>query len=126
MTTQLRPTRPADDIDGRVADLVGQMTLREKIAQLGSAWSFEVVGTGAFDAARAAALLGQGIGQITRLAGATNLGIRDVATLANEIQRYLVEGTRLGIPAILHEESLHGLLSRDAPVFQQSIGAAAA
>jgi beta-glucosidase len=126
MTTQVRPTRPADDIDGKVADLLGRMTLHEKIAQLGSAWSFEVVGTGVFDAARAEALLGQGIGQISRLAGATNLRIHDVATLANEIQRYLVEGTRLGIPAIIHEESLHGLLSRDAPVFQQSIGAAAA
>jgi beta-glucosidase len=125
MATEVRPIRPADDIDGRVADLIGRMTTQEKIAQLGSAWSFEVVGTGTFDPDRAAELLGRGIGQITRLAGATNLGIGAVATLANEIQRYLVEGTRLGIPAIIHEESLHGLLARDAPCFVQSIGAAA-
>jgi beta-glucosidase len=126
MTTTIRSARPADDIEGRVSDLLGRMTLDEKIAQLGSVWAFEVVGTGAFDPARADKLLGRGIGQITRIAGSTNLAIRDVATTANEIQRYLVEGTRLGIPAIVHEESLHGLLSRDAPVFQQSIGAAAA
>ena len=49
-----------------------------------------------------------------------------MATVGNEIQRFLVEETRLGIPAILHEETLHGLLARDAPSFQQSIGAAAA
>jgi beta-glucosidase len=36
-----------------------------------------------------------------------------------------MEETRLGIPAIFHEESLHGLLARDATSFQQSIGAAA-
>ena len=44
---------------------------------------------------------------------------------ANAIQRYLVEGTRLGIPAIIHEECLHGLIAWEAPCFQQSIGAAA-
>ena len=39
-----------------------------------------------------------------------------VAALANEIQRFLVEETRLGIPAIVHEECLHGLVARDARV----------
>jgi beta-glucosidase len=126
MATQARSVRSIDDIDGRVADLLGRMTLREKIAQLGSIWSLEIVGTGAFNRVHAAERLGAGIGQITRLAGATNLAIGEVAALANEIQRYLVEDTRLGIPAIIHEESLHGLLSRDAPCFAQSIGAAAA
>ena len=49
-----------------------------------------------------------------------------VAALANEIQRFLVEETRLGIPAIVHEECLHGLVARDAVCFPQSIGLAAA
>ena len=57
--------------------------------------------------------------------GCTNLRPREVARAHNEIQRYLVEETRLGIPAIVHEESLHGLMAWDAPCFQQSIGAAA-
>jgi beta-glucosidase-like glycosyl hydrolase len=41
------------------------------------------------------------------------------------IQRYLVERTRLGIPAIVHEECLHGLLARESVCFPQSIGQAA-
>jgi beta-glucosidase len=49
-----------------------------------------------------------------------------VAETANAIQHHLVEGTRLGIPAIIHEECLHGLIAWAAPCFQQSIGAAAA
>ncbi len=102
------------------------MTVEEKVAQLGSVWSFEIVGIGTLDPEKAERLIGLGIGQITRLAGATNLEAREVAVLANEMQRFLVEKTRLGIPAIFHEESLHGLVSRDAPCFQQSIGAAAA
>ena len=67
-----------------------------------------------------------GIGHISRVAGATNLDPTAAAEAGNAIQRFLVEETRLGIPALLHEETLHGLLARDAPIYQQSIGAAAA
>lgn len=127
MTTIQMPYRDAAlPIDRRVADLVARMTIEEKLAQLGSVWAFEIVGIGTLDRVLAEALIGRGIGHITRLAGATNLGAIEVALLANEIQHYLVDETRLGIPAIIHEESLHGLLARDALVFQQSIGAAAA
>ncbi len=126
MTVEPRYQDATLSVDERAADLLGQMTIEEKVAQLGSVWSFEVVGIGTFDRERAGVLLGRGIGQITRLAGGTNLGAHEVAALANEIQRYLIDETRLGIPAIFHEESLHGLVARDAACFQQSIGAAAA
>jgi beta-glucosidase len=127
MTIIQAPYRDATlPIDERVADLLARMTIEEKVAQLGSAWAFEIIGVGAFDVDRARARIGGGIGQISRLAGATNLTAPAVASLSNEIQDFLLEETRLGIPAIVHEETLHGLLSRDAPVFQQSIGAAAA
>jgi beta-glucosidase len=127
MTTTQAPYRDATlPLGQRVADLLARMTIEEKVAQLGSVWSFEIVGIGALNRERARTLVGNGVGQITRLAGATNLGACEVAALANDVQRFLVEETRLGIPAIIHEESLHGLVSRDAPCFQQSIGAAAA
>ncbi|MGZ8437596.1 MAG: glycoside hydrolase family 3 N-terminal domain-containing protein, partial [Candidatus Limnocylindrales bacterium] len=125
MTTIQAAYRDATlSIEQRVADLLARMTVEEKIAQLGSVWSFEIVGIGTLNRDHAKRLIGNGVGQITRLAGATNLNACDVAALANEVQRFLIEETRLGIPAIIHEESLHGLVSRDAPCFQQSIGAA--
>ena len=126
MTIEMRYKDDALSTAERVSDLLARMTIQEKVAQLGSVWSFEIVGIGTLDRERAGRLLGNGIGQITRLAGGTNLDAPSVAALANDIQRYLIEETRLGVPAIVHEESLHGLLSRDAPCFQQSIGAAAA
>jgi beta-xylosidase len=126
MTIEMRYKDDALSTAERVSDLLARMTIQEKVAQLGSVWSFEIVGIGTLDRDRAGRLLGNGIGQITRLAGGTNLDAPSVAALANDIQRYLIEETRLGVPAIVHEESLHGLLSRDAPCFQQSIGAAAA
>ena len=125
METQLHYQDPALAVDDRVADLLGRMTVEEKIAQLGSIWAFEIVGDDGLNGRKLDELLGAGLGEITRLAGSTNLQPAEVASTANEIQRYLVDRTRLGIPAIVHEECLHGLLAWAAPCFQQAIGAAA-
>ena len=37
------------------------------------------------------------------------LGPRESAVFVNAVQKWLVENTRLGIPALAHEEALHGL-----------------
>ena len=124
-TAQLPYRDPGLSVEARTADLLARMTLAEKLAQLGSFWAFEVIRDGGVDVERLAALAPDGIGNITRLAGSTNLQPREVAEAANAIQRHLVEGTRLGIPALIHEECLHGLIAWAAPCFQQSIGAAA-
>ena len=116
----------AADIDKRVADLLGRMTPQEKLAQLGSVWSHELLQNDAYEATKVQARLAEGIGQITRIAGATNLGQREAAELANRLQKFLVERTRLGIPAMVHEECLHGLLARESVCFPQSINHAAA
>src|SRR5919202_3972111 len=44
----------------------------------------------------------------------------------NAIQRVAIERTRLGIPIFVHEESVGGFCHRDATVFPQAIGLAAA
>jgi beta-xylosidase len=126
MDTLARPYRdPSLPIEARVADLLVQMTRAEKLAQLGSFWAFEIIQEPRLERDRLAALAADGLGELTRLAGSTDLLPKQAAEIANEIQRFLVEETRLGIPAIIHEESLHGLLAWEAPCFQQSIGAAA-
>lgn len=114
-------SRPLDE---RIADLLSRMTLEEKAAQLGSAWVFQVADRTDLNEERAAPLLSQGLGQVTRLCGASDLGARDAARLANAIQRFLVERTRLGIPAIIHEEICSGLMARGTTVFPQAIGLA--
>ena len=125
MTTELVYRDAAAPLEERVADLLARMTLQEKVAQLRAVWGFEIVPNDRLDETRLAALLADGIGEISRLAGSTNLRPNEIAPVANRIQRYLVEQTRLGIPAIVHEESLHGLLAWGAACFQQAIGAAA-
>lgn len=118
----LDPTRT---IDERVDDLLSRMTTAERLAQLGSVWVFQIVERGKLATESARRLMGEGMGQITRVSGASDMGSRDAARVANEIQRFLVEETRLGIPAIIHEEVCSGLMSKEATVFPQAIGVAA-
>jgi beta-glucosidase len=108
----------------RVGDLLGRMTLEEKLAQIGSVWSQSVMEDGRFSEARAREVLANGTGHITRIGAHTVLGPRESACLANDIQRFLLEHTRLGIPAIVHEESCAGYVARGATQFPQAIGLA--
>jgi beta-glucosidase len=107
----------------RVQDLLRRMTLEEKAAQLGSAWVFQLA-DGIEVSESGAELLRNGLGQVTRISGASSLDAEGAAQLANAIQRHLVEETRLGIPAIVHEEICSGLMAREAVVFPQAIGLA--
>ncbi len=115
---------PARSIQERVQDLLARMTLDEKIAQLGSHWVYELQEGDDLSHEKAATLLGQGIGQITRVGGASTFAPRDIARMGNAIQKFLVENTRLGIPAILHEECCNGYLALGATSFPQMIGVA--
>jgi beta-glucosidase len=116
--------------EARIVNLLSLMTLQEKVAQLGSFWSFQVLkesvegATSMLDLQKAKTLMEHGIGQVTRIGGATNLTPAQGARFANEIQRYLTTETRLGIPAIIHEECCSGYMARNATCFPQIIGLA--
>ena len=119
------PYRDAElPIEKRVEDLLARMLPEEKVAQLGSAWMFELVRGEEVDDDRASAICRHGLGQITRIAGASTLTAEQVARVANELQRRLIEDTRLSIPAIVHEEICSGLMARGSTVYPQAIGVA--
>jgi len=111
-------------VDERVEDLLERMTLAEKIAQLGCVWITSLVRSDRFDADAAIARIPDGIGQVTRIGASTGLRPAASAALMNEIQRVAVERTRLGIPIVVHEESVGGFCAREATVFPQGIGLA--
>ncbi len=115
----------ARSVEERVADLLARMTLEEKVAQIGGCWSRDLIEGSAFSPEKADERIRHGIGEITRVGGATALHPEESAALLNAVQKYLVEGTRLGIPAIIHEESCAGYMARDATCFPQAIGCAA-
>ena len=110
--------------DRNVKDLLSRMTLEEKIAQLGSLFAVPLKENGKFSAKKAAPLLKNGIGHISAPALDANFTSRNIAEFTNTIQKYLVEKTRLGIPAIMHEECLSGFRAAHATIFPQNIGMA--
>jgi beta-glucosidase len=129
----LDPTAP---VDQRVEDLLGRMTLEEKIAQITSIWNRKadvLTAAGDFDPAKATQLFPAGIGHIARPSDIRGSGspldhpfrdARQTVALVNAIQHYAVKDTRLGVPVLFHEEGLHGYVARDATSFPQAIALA--
>jgi beta-glucosidase len=113
------------DVDLRVRELLANMSLEEKVAQLQSISIDMLLDGREFSEEKAQKLLRYGIGEITRVGGSrVGLSPREAARIVNKVQRFLVEKTRLGIPAIVHEECLAGLMALTATVFPQAIALA--
>src|ERR1035437_3132471 len=120
---------PDFSVDERVSDLLNRMTLEEKVAQMICIWGEKkkilLDENGNLTLSNLELYLENGIGQIGRLSDTIpELSPYAMAELANKLQEYFVERTRLGIPVIIHEECLHGLVAVDATSYTQPIGLA--
>ena len=112
-------------VERQVDLLLGRMTLDEKLAQLTSHWMRDLLDENrSLSDRKMEQLLAHGIGQITRPGGSSVFDPVSVARAANALQRHLVTSTRLGIPAILHEECCSGYMTLGGTVFPQMIGLA--
>ncbi len=111
----------------RVNDLIGRMTIEEKIGQMHGMWLvLEEDGnhrvrhgqlTGASDPDVLKEILNNGLGQITRPLGTRSIDAAAGVRALNCLQKYFVEETRLGIPVMAHEECLTGLMIKGATMF---------
>jgi beta-glucosidase len=113
------------DYKGKSAKkILEKMTLDEKLAQIGSYWIYELQTNGEMDWEKTADKLRYGIGQITRMGGGSTFDPQKAAKAANALQKYLVEETRLGIPALLHEECCMGAVVLGGTTYPQMLGLA--
>lgn len=119
----MKPSRISPVYWKQAKEIVASMTLEEKVAQLGSFGPHELLENGKLSE-QGKERLKNGIGQVTRLAGASDLSPAEAAQAANEIQEYLLHHTRLKIPALMHEECLSGYMAKGGTTFPQSIGMA--
>ena len=111
----------------RVADLLGRMTLEEKIAQLGSVWmgaSGEGDGVApmqdqffSYDQPPFDELVKNGLGQLTRVFGTRPVDPAAGMSALASLQASTVAASRLGIPAVAHEECLTGFAAWGATIF---------
>lgn len=117
-------------VDERVRLLISVMTLQEKVAQTLCIWQqkydYLIDEKGELDKSKIEAHLKHGIGQVGRISDTgKGLSAKEMAEFANKIQKHFCEETRLGIPVIIHEECLHGLMAKEATSYPQPIGLAA-
>lgn len=108
----------------RAEDLVNRMNIDEKLAQLSGVWAMQLLDENGFSTDKAFNLIKNGIGHVCRAGVGTALEPKKLADYVNGVQRFLTEKTRLGIPAIIHEECLSGFVCKGATVFPQIIGLA--
>jgi beta-xylosidase len=116
----------------RILELLAQMTLDEKLAQIVGFWEKgdgEAVAPlqGEFGAITSLEQFSRhGLGHLTRAYGTRPVDSAERARWLWEFQRGLVTNTRLGIPAIVHEECLTGLNAWKAATFPTPLGWGAA
>ena len=130
----MRPwTDTSKPLAERVESLLGEMTLDEKLAQLGSVWVGAQLGSGnvapmqeafadppSFEQASA-----HGLGHLTRPLGTAPVDPVEGARKLAALQQDLVTRTRLGVPAIAHDECLTGFTTFGATVFPTALAWAA-
>jgi beta-glucosidase-like glycosyl hydrolase len=121
--------------DYRVESLLEQMTVEEKLAQLGSKW----LGFGAENTENVGPMQDafssidvtfeqaseHGLGHITRVFGTAPISAREGIARLVALQNQVVDDTRLGVPAIVHEECLTGFTTLGATVYPTAIAWAA-
>jgi beta-glucosidase len=128
---------PTRDVEARITDLLGRMTLEEKTAQMVTLYGFgrvlkDELPTPAWETS----LWKDGIGNIDEQSNG-NTGTdnnlpdpkydypwADHARALNEIQRWFVERTRLGIPVDFTNEGIRGLLHTRATSFPAQLAVA--
>lgn len=101
---------PKASIEARVDDLLSRMTLHEKVQQLQN----NSVG-------RVDEIPGRygkvSPGSVHEMGGSAY----DAAVLFTEMQKYLADSTRLGIPALTSVEGIHGIIQNGCTIFPQAI-----
>lgn len=105
-------------IEERVEDLVKRMTLDEKIAQMRHIHAYSIMENGKINEEKLEKMIG---GQNYGFIEGFTLPGKECLALMKEVQKYMREKTRWGIPVFTLTESLHGSVHDGSTIFPQSV-----
>ena len=130
---------PALPISQRVEMLMSQMTLEEKVGQLGSIWlgfgehkqdsKSQTDNVPVIDEVSKQPtweeVTKHGIGHLTRIWGTKPIEPKDALAKVVDLQKKIIAKNRFGIPATIHEECLTGFATKGATTYPTPLGLAA-
>ena len=112
---------PNQTIEARVEDLLSKMTLEEKVAQLCGDLPASFIEEGRVNKELLKEKFPDGHGRFTQYSIVGLVSPEQIASVSNEVQRYFVEETRLGIPVALQSENLCGYPAAGGTLFPAMI-----
>ena len=113
------------DMEQQVDELYSRMSQEERIAQLKSMYMDDLFDEqGKLDEAKCRELIPNGIGHFSQYASQKPCDPNVLRDRVAAVQKWLMENTPNGIPALFHEEVLSGINTRGATIYPQQIGQA--
>ena len=116
---------PDMDVEQQVDALYQKMPQEERIAQLKSMYMDELFDEqGQLDTVKCRELIPYGIGHFSQFALQKPRDPNVVRDMVAAVQKWLMENTPNGIPALFHEEVLSGINTQGSTIYPQQIGQA--
>lgn len=112
---------PEFSIEERVEDLISKMTLEEKVAQLCGNLSPSFIVDGKVDEESLERNFSNGHGRFTQFSTVGIVDPKMIAKISNQVQKYFVEKTRLGIPVALQTENLCGYPGKGGTLYPSQL-----
>ena len=125
LTVLLTGCNTTMDMEEKVDELYNKMSQEERIAQLRSMYMDELFDDqGKLDTTKCRELIPNGIGHFSQFAMQKPRDPNELRDRAAAIQKWLMNNTPNGIPALLHEEVLSGVNTLGSTIYPQQIGQA--
>ena len=112
------------DLESKVNSLYETMTLEERVAQVYGIRPEVIMENGKLSLEKCREVIPYGVGHICQYACSLDMDADELREFVRGVQEYLQKETRLGIPAVFHDESITGIAAKGATVYPQQIGVA--